>query len=282
MEEGRIEMVLARITELRSKITNCIAADRTEGRELRKGGTEMDSDEVSDCLLSIRDALEKLEVLVSSLQALHQQQLYEKAEAFAGIAYSQEKLLKKLKEYKGNNLDIINEAIAFVGETVEESNDLLLPPYPTQPYPLVSDKLYPSYPPSSHVISQNGVISGSQLHQLIKEDLHGSHQEEAKSPPRMVTCFIGVAARTALTVVGIISVLTLAGFEPRLKKRDTCLKVANLFQLFGIDKKGTNATCPPGKVLVFENGETRCVVRERVEIPFHSDVTTADVNHGCG
>lgn len=68
MEEGRIEMVLARITELRSKITNCIAADRTEGRELRKGGTEMDSDEVSDCLLSIRDALEKLEVLVSSLQ----------------------------------------------------------------------------------------------------------------------------------------------------------------------------------------------------------------------
>ncbi|XP_019166051.1 PREDICTED: plastid division protein PDV2-like [Ipomoea nil] len=279
MEEGRIEMVLARITELRSKITNCIAADRTEGRELRKGGAEMDSgDEVSDCLLSIRDALEKLEVLVSSLQALHQQQLYEKAEAFAGIAYSQEKLLKKLKEYKGDNLDIINEAIAFVGETVEESNDLLLPPYPTQPYPLVSDKLYPSYPPSSHMLSQNGAINGSQPHQLTKD----LHQEEAKSPSRMVTCFIGVAARTALTVVGLISVLTLAGFEPRLKKRDNCLKATNPFQLFGIDKKGRNATCPPGKVLVFENGETRCVVRERVEVPFHSDVATPDVNHGCG
>lgn len=214
------------------------------------------------------------------MQALHQQQLYEKAEAFAGIAYSQEKLLKKLKEYKGDNLDIINEAIAFV-ETAEENNDLLLPPYPSRPYSLVSEKLYPLHPPSSHVISQKGVINGSQPNQLTK-DLHGSHQEEAKSPSRMVTCFIGVAARTALTVVGLISVLTLAGFEPRLKKRDNCLKFTNLFQLFGVDKKGTDAKCPPGKVLVFENGETRCIVRERVEIPFHSDIATPDVNYGCG
>lgn len=40
--------------------------------------------------------------------------------------------------------------------------------------------------------------------------------------------------------------------------------------------------CPPGKVLVVEDGETRCLVKERVEIPFMYVATTPDVNYWCG
>ncbi|CAH9124359.1 unnamed protein product [Cuscuta epithymum] len=286
MDEGKVEMVLGRIMELRFKITNCISYGRKEGRYLGKGSTGMDLEEVEAeeeddkeeedeetyCLLSIREAIENLEVQVSSLQALHQQHVYEKAEALAGIAHSQDKLLKKLKEYKGDNMGIIEEAIAFVGDTAEESsNDLLLPPYPTRPYSS-----------SPVTVSQNGVISGARTEQSAKHAC-GSSQQEAKGASGRVTCFLGAAARVALTVAGVISALTLAGFEIRLMKRRNCPNITNLqLQLLGVGKKRDKAECPPGKVLVFENGESRCLVRERVEMPFHSDVATPDVSYGCG
>ncbi|XP_031126289.1 plastid division protein PDV2-like [Ipomoea triloba] len=288
MDEDRIELVLARISELRSKITNCIATGRLEGRELGKEGSdvdqeaELDSDEATDCLLNIREALEKLELQVSSLQALQHQQLYEKEEALAGIVYSQEKLLHKLKEYKGENLDVIREAIAFVGETAEENNDLLLPPYPSRPsFSLVSTKTHISHFQSSHLPSQNGAINGSQRNGLTK-DLIGPNQTEAKTPLKMVKHFVGGAAKMVLTVLGVISVLTLVGFEPSLKKRDNRIKFINLFQLPGVDEKERKIECPPGKVPVVENGEIRCVVRERVEVPFESAIATPDVSYGCG
>lgn len=216
------------------------------------------------------------------VQALQHQQLYEKEEALAGIVYSQEKLLQKLKEYKGENLDVIHEAIAFVGETVEENSDLLLPPYPSRPsFTLVSNKTHISHFQSSHLPTQNGEINGRQRNGLTK-DLLGSNQTEAKTPFKMVKHFVAGAAKTVLTVLGVISVLTLAGFEPSLKKRDNHIKFINLFQLHGGDEKERTIECPAGKVPVVENGEIRCVVRERVEVPFESAVATPDVSYGCG
>lgn len=278
MDEDRIGLVLARISELRVEITNCIhKASKKDEVESGNGEdpdekTHEGDDEAVDCLLKIKDALESLEAQVSSLQALQEQQWYEKEAALAEIGYSQEKLLQTLKGYEGKDYQVIHEAIAFVSETVEDNNDLLLPPYPSRPSrTLVSDKGYGVHLPSARKLTQNGV-TGSHNHNSRKDVDDANHERsEPKSPLRMVKFFLGAAAKTALTVVGVISVLTLAGFEPQIKKRDNQINVSNLFQQVA-----------NSKVPVVENGETQCVVKERVEIPFESVVATPDVNYGCG
>ncbi|XP_055815741.1 plastid division protein PDV2 isoform X1 [Solanum dulcamara] len=331
MDEDRIGLVLARISELRLEITSCIhkASKKdeveSENREdAEDGKTHEDDDEAVDCLLKIKDALESLEAQVSSLQeavgcdvlqrakfwilqtfdpmittvnpgpviampfisfrelplnkhnlceeALQEQQWYEKEAALAEIGYSQEKLLQTLKGYEGKDYQVIHEAIAFVSETVEDNNDLLLPPYPSRPSrTVVSDKGYGVHLPSTRKLTQNGV-TGSHNHNSRKDvDEANRKSSQSKSPLSMVKFFISAAAKTALTVVGVISVLSLAGFEPQLKKRDNQIKVSNLFQQLA-----------NRKVPVVENGETQCVVKERVEIPFESVVATPDVNYGCG
>lgn len=184
-------------------------------------------------------------------------------------------MLKELKEYKGKDLEVINEAIAFASET-EDSNDLLLPPYPSRP--------------SQSIVSQNGYLSNSRkISQNGVKNVHDvpnnlDKSERQSGPLKSVKAFIGTAAKAALTIAGLITILGMAGFEPRLRKRDNEFKLLDvLFQLRGgNDEKGTSLECPPGKVLVMENGERRCVVKERVEVPFESVVATPDVSYGCG
>lgn len=149
MEGDEIGIVLSRASELRSKINNCIdkARRRSEdgegddrSRSLDEGGGEADDE--AESLLNIRDALESLEEQLVSLQALQQQQRYEREATLAEIDHSRKVLLKKLKEYKGEDLEVIHEASAFASETVEHNDDLLLPPYPSRPpHSLVSDNL---------------------------------------------------------------------------------------------------------------------------------------------
>ncbi|KAA8536140.1 hypothetical protein F0562_028618 [Nyssa sinensis] len=305
MDEDSIGLVLARASELRSKITNCIHQASTlhsernkqhqelengekndPSRSLMEEGGEADQeDEETESLLNIRDALESLEAQLSSLQALQQQQWYEKETALAEIDYSRKKLLKKLKEYKGEDLEVIHEANAFASEAVEDSNDLLLPPYPSRPpCSLVSDNGYLSHFSSTRKSAQNGVIGGDPTIEA-KKSLHESDRNQAQSGSRNsskgLRFFINAAAKTVLTLVGAISVLSLAGFEPRLRKRDTQFNVFSLFQQQETEER-TEVQCPPGKVPVVEDGEIRCLVKERVEIPFESVVATPDVNYGCG
>ncbi|KAL2460188.1 Plastid division protein PDV2 [Abeliophyllum distichum] len=84
----------------------------------------------------------------------------------------------------------------------------------------------------------------------------------------------GTAAKAALTIIGVISILSLAGFEPSVRKRGNHFKFLDIFQLQQNNDKGTAvAECPTGKIPVMENGEMRCVVKERVEIPFESGVS---------
>lgn len=83
MDEEGIVLVLARASELRSKITNCIHKasstpqtqhhhDATNGqREAEEDKNPLeydDSEEEAESLLNIRDALESLEAQLSSLQ----------------------------------------------------------------------------------------------------------------------------------------------------------------------------------------------------------------------
>ncbi|KAK9071165.1 hypothetical protein SSX86_009733 [Deinandra increscens subsp. villosa] len=263
MDEDGIALVLSRASELRSKITNCI---HSESSALEDGE---DGEEEAEGLLNILDSLEALEAQLSSLQALQQQQWYEKEASLAEIDHSRKKLLQKLKAYKGEDLEVIHEATAFASSAVElENNDLLLPPYPTRPtssHFSLANKIPQIDPPNGE---QNGSV----------------HQPMPKSPLKGLRQIIGAAAKTVFTVVGLIAVLHLSGFEPRLNGRGLDIKVLGMAPEQGNEEKTEKMMeCPPGKVLVVENGVTRCLVKERVEIPFKSVATTIpDVNYGCG
>ncbi|KAL7219463.1 hypothetical protein ACSBR2_012503 [Camellia fascicularis] len=228
MDEDGIGLVLARAFELRSKIINCIHRASTvlqeqeekEDKDNRSWDKVGDvEEEVVESLLNIRDALEALEVLLSSLQALQQQQWYEKEAALAEIVYSRKKLLKKLKECKGEDLEVIYETTAFASETVEDNNDLLLPPYPNRPsHSLASDNGYLSHFPSTRKLPQNGLInSGTSIE--TKNSLHESErkltQSGSQNPLKVLRLFVNTTAKTMLTPVGVISILGLAGFETR-------------------------------------------------------------------
>ncbi|KAI7748064.1 hypothetical protein M8C21_012853 [Ambrosia artemisiifolia] len=264
MDEDGIALVLARASDLRSKITNCI--QNTSSSTPQHDSEE--AEEEADGLLNIRESLEALEAQLSSLQALQQQQWYEKEASLAEIDYSRKKLLQKLKAYKGAELEVIREATAFASSAVEmESNDLLLPPYPTRPtsshFPLTT-KIPQNETPNGE---PNGIV----------------HKSSPKSPLKGLTQIIGAAAKAVISVAGFIAVLHLSGFEPRLDRRGNDLKAFGMAQEQGNEEK-TEKTfeCPPGKVLVVENGVTRCLVKERVEIPFKSVAKIPDVNYGCG
>lgn len=81
-------------------------------------------------LTSIRDALEILADQLESLQVLQQQQRAERDAGLTEVEESRRILLKRLKEHKGRDSDIVQEALAFAGGTVSEMDDLPLPPYP--------------------------------------------------------------------------------------------------------------------------------------------------------
>lgn len=277
MDEEGIGLVLARASELRSKITNCIHSAsstklRADERESREGDdyvAEEEEEEEEENLLSIRDAMESLEAQLSSLQALQQQQWYEREAALAEIDHSRKKLLKQLKDYKGEDLEVIHEASVFASETVEENNELLLPPYPTRPsHSLLSEN---NTNLSSRKHPQNGLLN-SEINQLQ------SHQKPQSGLRSLLTS----AAKTVFTLVGVVTILGLAGFEPRIRKGGNEFKVLNFFQQREDEGEREKAMCPPGRVLVIEDGEARCLVKERVEIPFESLVTTPDISYGCG
>ncbi|KAG4973857.1 hypothetical protein JHK87_030678 [Glycine soja] len=288
MEEEGIGLVLARATELRLKISNCIQRATANGPSLH---ADDDDDEATERLLNICDALEALETQLSSLQVLQQQQRYEREIALAEIESSRKMLIDKLKEYKGKELEVIQEASTFASETVEPNNDLLLPPYPSRPpYSVSMDKEYLSQIPSVNKSGRNGLIT---LDPMIEANKNLSEKEQnhvengAKNSRKGLGFFITSAAKTMLTVVGVVSILSLSGFGPKLGVRFSVQgwrhRVEN--EERSTTKNGgerPNIQCPPGRILVWENGEARCLVKERVEIPFSAVAATPDINYGCG
>ncbi|KFK40053.1 hypothetical protein AALP_AA3G324000 [Arabis alpina] len=302
-EEG-IGLILARATELRLKISDCIDSSSTavsddgggENGELSPGegdngnqdkdldsissNEEEEEEEESERLLRIRDALESLESQLSALQNLRQRQQYEKQVALSEIDYSRKMLLEKLKEYKGKEFEVLREATTFAGERVDYENDLLLPPYPVQP-PIslgLDNNGYLPHLPSKQKSDANGFGSG-----------HVRNEAEVKSPSsgsggsnHGVIRFFGSVAKIMLPIIGVISILSASGYGPEMRKRGTSLKLMRFLPQRVVIGKKTPNQCPPGKVLVIENGEARCLVKERVEIPFDSVVVKRDVTYGYG
>ncbi|XP_021731653.1 plastid division protein PDV2-like [Chenopodium quinoa] len=287
MEEERIGMVLVRASELRSKIANCIhkstnplqsqlEGSQNNGDSSSSAQNGDEADEGTDALLNICYSFDALETQLGSLQSLRQQQQYEREAVIGEIEYSRKMLLKKLSEYKGEHSDVIQEAEAFASMKVEHDNELLLPPYQTHsPNSLVLDKNYLSRVPYSRKLAQNGLNGGSE-----------SKESHTQSKPNKLwggfRFLVHSTAKTMLTLVGVISLLSLAGFEPKLQKKGTKLNVLSLFQQPNDQGRALGARCPPGKTAVMEDGEIRCIVKERVEIPFDHVADNPDVHYGCG
>ncbi|GKV24342.1 hypothetical protein SLEP1_g33968 [Rubroshorea leprosula] len=317
MEDEGVGLVLARATELRLKISHCIekatagntpsSTDGTpEGRQQQEEGDgesrkkdgvfdaeknpkpdfsgslgdvdEEDDDGETPRLLNIRDALESLESQLVALQNLQQQQCYEREVALAEIDYSRKILLEKLKDYDGKDLEVIHEASAFAGETVENNSNLLLPPYPSRPpRPLVLDSDYLSHLKSTSKSAPNGVNTNGSTNETKK---HGNRYErnekqtESNNSRKGLGSLLITAFKTVLPLVAVIYALSSSNITPNFGKKIAPLKSAE-------EKKAT-IRCPPGKVLVMEGGEARCLVKERVEVPFESIIAKPDVNYGCG
>ncbi|OIW08697.1 hypothetical protein TanjilG_03373 [Lupinus angustifolius] len=288
MEEEGIGLVLARATELRLKISNCIHTATTPDND-------EDYDDATERLLNICDALEALETQLSSLQVLQQQQRYEREIALTEIENSRKMLIDKLKEYKGKELEVILEASTFASETVEPNKDLLLPPYPSRPpYSMSLDKEYHSHIPSVNKSGRNGLITHDTMIEAKKSAVEKEQNhvdDEVKNPRKGLGLFITRAAKTVFTIVGVVSILSLSGFGANLGKFGFRFNVQGLHHRTENEKErpatenesGRPITqCPPGRVLVLENGEARCLVKERVEIPFSVVATIPDINYGCG
>jgi hypothetical protein len=73
-----------------------------------------------------------LTVLLAVLivQSMQNHQRAEKDAVLAELEESRHLLLLKLKNHQGREWEVVQEALAFAGEPVEERDDLLLPPYP--------------------------------------------------------------------------------------------------------------------------------------------------------
>ncbi|KAJ7945985.1 plastid division protein PDV2-like [Quillaja saponaria] len=309
MEDDGIGLVLARATELRLKISNCIhkatsrldppsnghlAAEEADGNQdssfrsrIEMNDTEDEENEdEEERLLNICDALESLETQLSSLQTLQQQQWYEKEVALAEIENSRKMLLDKLKEYEGKELEVIHEASTFAAETVEDNNDLLLPPYPSRPpYSMCLGNGYVSQTPPTHKPVRNGLISIEPIPETDKthnESEKNLVQTDSKESRRGLGFFVSSAAKTVLTLVGLVSILSSSGFGPNFVKRGTHFNVLGMLQRSETEKERSTIQCPPGKMEVVENGETRCIVKERVQVPFSAVTATPDINYGCG
>ncbi|XP_057456354.1 plastid division protein PDV2 [Lotus japonicus] len=302
MEEEGIGLVLARATELRLKISNCINTTTTAAtpnglspHAAADDDDDNDDDSSTDRLLNICDAFEALETQLSSLQVLQQQQRYEREVALAEIENSRKMLIAKLKEYKGKELEVIHEASTFASETVEPNNDLLLPPYPSRPpYSISLDKEYMSQIPSVNKPGRNGLITLDSVVETKKShtETEQNHVEDgAKNSRKGLGFFITSAAKTMLTVVGVVSILSLSGFGPRFGKIGIRFSAQGWRHRLENESEGSTTEnkserpvtqCPPGRILVLENGEARCLVKERVEIPFSAVSATPDINYGCG
>ncbi|KAJ6822766.1 plastid division protein PDV2 [Iris pallida] len=294
MEGEEIGMFLARASEMRSKFSECI--DRCGGDKRRREeeieedeaediGEEEEEEEEEGSLGNIRDVFESLENQLSSLQALQQQQRYEREASLVQIGHSRMLLLSKLKEYKGDHLEVISEALTFADRTLRLDDDLLLPPYPSHlPDLFVLDDLYSSsHITSKYKLHQNGFTG--EVMQEAKKNMSGTeerhNQPSDRKNPKGIRFAFGLVGKSALVLAGFVCILNLSGFKTLIRNDGIEIKIQEFFKRLAAKERRT-LECPTGKLLVVEDGKSRCIVKERVEIPFDLDVTVPKISYGLG
>ncbi|PUZ68307.1 hypothetical protein GQ55_2G015900 [Panicum hallii var. hallii] len=294
MDGEEIGLVLARASDLRSRISACAAAARPEEPVKRLGAAgggeegedEDEQEEEVDSLVGISDALESLERQLAALQDLQHQQRYERETILSQIDRSRRSLLSKLKEYKGQDHEVIHEAAAFAGEKIEHDDGLILPPYSNHvTNSFVLDDLYPL----KYVSKPKRLHNGLDPVGAAQDGTRTNRTEDRNTgtPNRGllagVGSFIGWMAKTAVMAAGAVSIVKAAGYEPVIGTNSIKLDIAGLFGKAATGKEEQGARrCPPGKVMVLEDGRAHCVVKERVEVPFGTDLASPDASYGLG
>ncbi|XVF68185.1 hypothetical protein PTKIN_Ptkin10aG0184100 [Pterospermum kingtungense] len=130
----------------------------------------------------------------------------------------------------------------------------------------------------------NGVTTGDLTNgakKNLNEHEQSKKQYESKNSRKGLGYFFSSAVKIVLPLVGAICILSFSGFVPNLGKANPP-KFLGTLQHRSPEENNSTVQCPPGKVLVMENGEARCLVKERIEVPFESIVTKPDVNYGSG
>lgn len=185
-------------------------------------------------------------------------------------------MLGKLKEYRGVKWEVINEVLAFASEAVEHDDGLILPPYPTHlPDLFTLDDIGGS---SHFVVKKSSSINGHIINK--NEDDATEHvKNHSNETPNGIGHIIGLVVKSAITFVSIISVVGLAGYKPMIKKRSKGMMLCGAES--PMDSQ-VGVQCPKGKFLVIEDGKVRCVVKERIEVPFEPDVTSPSISYGFG
>jgi hypothetical protein len=207
------------------------------------------------------------------------------------IDRSRRSLLTKLKEYKGQDCDVIHEAAAFAGEKIEHDDGLILPPYSNHvTNSFVLDDLYPLSYMSKSKCLHNGLDSdsnGTAQDGMRTNGLGSRNTGTSKhSLGGGIGAFIGWVAKTAVMDVGAVSIMKAAGYEPVMGRNSIKLDITGLFgggkQANGGEEQRAPQRCPPGKVMVLEDGRAHCIVRERVEVPFDAVLTLPSSRYGLG
>ena len=74
-----------------------------------------------------------------------------------------------------------------------------------------------------------------------------------------------------------------AGYEPVIGRNSIKLDAGRLFSKDAASGQERSATlCPPGKVMVLEDRRAHCIVKERVEIPFDTNLASPNASYGLG
>lgn len=107
---------------------------------------------------------------------------------------------------------------------------------------------------------------------------------------------VSLSAKTALVLASVIAIFTLSQLEPQLRKwsAEKALKMQSREN--GSRRQGNRSPssstsgrplvqdefCPPGKVLLVQDGVQKCFVKERVEAPFEEVIKQPDASYGYG
>jgi hypothetical protein len=257
------------------------------------------------------------------LQTVQQQQRTEKDSVLAELEESRRILLRRLKDHRGREWEVVHEALAFAGEPVEDRDDLPLPPYPMplsdspfkvlrddQPYNGASTQTYngsmrqlafgqEEEEGSDENISYIGEEEGRQ--EGNQEEVTSSQAERERKErggggvlgiplgfaKALFGFAFGVTSKVAIVAVSVAAALAVSEV---MQKLETKKPFSNLSPnrpiapppITTARQLPPHRECPPGKKLIMEDGQPKCVVKERVELPFYKEVQIPDVLYGRG
>ncbi|KAK8956741.1 Plastid division protein PDV2 [Platanthera zijinensis] len=197
----------------------------------------------------------------AKMLVLHQQQNDEREAALAKVGRSRKKLLIKLEEYKGDDLELVHKVAAIASETD--------PTFLPELFMVNDDKYTHSHFHSNNKLSKNDHTVDPAPKDSTENESRQNHlsRSAGQSKLEVARFVLGLIAKSAIGFVGIVSALSLAGFKP--------------FPETASKERGESNRCPPGKVVVIDDGKkVRCLVRERIEIPFGSHYDS--INFGFG